>query len=268
VQQEEREVRGEVRVLMIDAEIIRIPFHGDDILCAEVDGKPNVVIKPALESIGVDYFTQIEKLRRRSWAVTGRSLSTGADGKTYEMITCDVRTFLMLLATIDERRVGKDVKPKLVAYQAEVADAIEAYWTKGGAVNPRASREQLDAIAETARRQAAVLRMLDGIVDPRWLESKARHVAARALGEEPEEDPAARPITVGEYLADQGVTAAAARKLSSTFGKKLKAAYIRNRGETPGTSRRFIDGAQRDVAVYTEADRDLFEQVWAEIGGA
>jgi hypothetical protein len=109
--------------------------------------------------------------------------------------------------------------------------------------------------------------MLDGIVDPRWLESKARHVAARALGEEPEEDPLARPITVGEFLGDQGVTTTAARKLSPTFGKKLKAAYIRRHGEEPGKAYRFIDGAQRPVAVYTEADRDLFEQVWAEIGG-
>jgi hypothetical protein len=252
----------------VEAEVVHIPFHGDDVLCVDEDGRPSLILKSALESIGVDYWSQVEKLRGRSWARTGQRLVRQSDGRPREVITVDVRTFLMLLATIDERRVGKDVKPKLIAYQAEVADAIEAYWTKGGAINPRANREQLDAIAETARRQADVLRLLDGIVDPRWLESKARHVAARALGEEPEEDPAARPITVGEYLADQGVTATAARKLSSTFGKKLKAAYIRRHGEATGTSRRFIDGAQRDVAVYTEADRDLFEQVWAEIGGA
>jgi hypothetical protein len=249
------------------AEIVRIPFHGDDILCVEVDGRPHIVLKPALESIGVDYWTQVEKLRSRSWAGTRQSPVPTAGG-VQQMMTCDVRTFLMLLATIDERRVGKDVKPKLVAYQAEVADAIEAYWTKGGAINPRATDDQLAAIIDRARAQAEVLRILDGIVDPRWLESKARHVAARALGEEPEEDPAARPVTVGEFLDGQGVTATAARKLAPTFGKKLKAAYIRRHGEAPGTAPRFVDGAQRSVAVYTVADLDLFEQVWAEIGGA
>lgn len=249
-------------------EIVRVPFHGDEILCVNYDGHPEIVLRPVIDGLGIDYWKQVEKLRRRSWAVTHlRGVQVSEQAQRREMVTCDVRTFLMLLATIDESRVGKDVKPKLIAYQAEVADAIEAYWTKGGAINPRASREQLAEIADLANRQMAVLRLMDGIVDPRWLESKARHVAARALGEEPEEDPAARPITVGEFLGDQGVTTTAARKLAPNFGKKLKAAFIRRHGEPPGTSRRFIDGAQREVAVYTEADRDLFEQVWDAISG-
>jgi hypothetical protein len=248
-------------------EVVHIPFHGDEILCVDEDGKPGIILKPALESIGVDYWGQIERLRRKSWATTRVTRVVAGDGKEREMLTVDVRTFLMLLATIDERRVGKDVAPKLIAYQAEVADVIEAYWTKGGSLNPRASRDQLDAIAETARRQMDVLRLMDGIVDAHWLELKAREVAARALGEAPELDPAARLLTVGEYLADQGVTATAARRLASTFGKRLKAAYVRRHGETPGTAPRFVDGAQRDVAVYTEADRDLFDAVWSAIEG-
>lgn len=249
------------------SEIVRIPFHGDEILCVDLDGKPNVVLKPALEAIGVDYWTQVEKLRTRSWAGTSQS-PVPTPGGVQEMVTCDVRTFLMLLATIDERRVGKDVKPKLIAYQAEVADAIEAYWTKGGAINPRATRDQLDAIAKTAGLQMSVLSRMSGIVDPRWLEGKAREVAARALGEEPEQDPATRVLTVSDYLGDQDMGAAAVRKLAPTFGKRLKAAYVRRHGEIPRTAPRFIDGAQRDVAVYTVADRDLFDAVWSEIGGA
>lgn len=250
-------------------EIVRIPFHGDEILCVAPDGQPEIVLKPALDSLGVDYWKQIEKLRRRSWAATHlRQVQVSDQAQRREMLTCDVRTFLMLLATIDETRVGKDVAPKLIAYQAEVADAIEAYWTKGGAINPRATRAQLDSIAETARRQMDVLRLMPGLVDARWLEAKAREVAARALGEEPEQDPSTRVLTVGDYLGDQGMTAAAARRLAPTFGKRLKAAYVRRHGEIPRTAPRFVDGAQRDVAVYTEADRDLFDAVWSEIGGA
>lgn len=251
-----------------ETDVVRVPFHGDDILCIDEDGQPALILKSALETIGVDYWTQVEKLRGRSWARTGQRLVRQSDGRAREVITCDVRTFLMLLATIDERRVGKDVKPKLIAYQAEVADAIEAYWTQGGAINPRATREQLDAIAETAQRQMGVLRLMDGIVDARWLEAKAREVAARALGEAPEQDPNTRFLTVSDYLEEQDVADAAVRKLRGNFGKRLKAAFIRRHGETPGTAPRIVDGATRDVAVYTEADRDLFEQVWAEIGGA
>lgn len=248
---------------------VRIPFHGDDLLVVDIDGKPHVVLKPAIEAIGLDYWPQVEKLRKRSWAALGlRQVQVSDQAQRREMITVDVRTFLMLLATVDEARVAVDVRPKLVAYQAEVADAIEAYWTRGGVINPRASREQLDAIANTARLQADVLRALDGIVDRSWLESKARHLAARALGEEPEDDPARRPLTVGEYLVDRDVTAPAARKLASRFGKALKARYVEEHGQPPGTARRFVDGAQRDVLAYVEADRPLFDQVWQQIAVA
>ena len=220
-------------------EVVRVPFHGDEILCIEIDGKPNVVLKPALESIGVDYWTQVEKLRTRSWAGTSQS-PVPTSGGVQEMVTCDVRTFLMLLATIDERRVGKDVKPKLIAYQAEVADAIEAYWTKGGAINPRATVEQLDDIDLTIRRareRAAVLGSLKGVVDSAWLDAKGRHVAAIALGMEPDVDPATRPLTVGEFLENRGIQGASLRSMSTKFGKKLKALYREKYGTgTPASS--------------------------------
>ncbi len=245
-------------------ELVHIPFHGDEILAIDVDGQPHIVLKPALESIGVDYWTQVEKLRTRSWATTSQRLVVAADGKPRDMVTVDVRSFLMLLATIDERRVSADVKPKLVAYQAEVADAVEAYWTQGGAINPRATRKQLDEIAESAERRIRMLGAAKGLVDDRWLEAMTREQLAIGLGREPEQDPATRFLTVAEYLEEQGLAAGEIRKLSPTFGKRLKLAYVARRGQPPGKSLRFVDGAQREVFVYTAADRDLFDSVWAE----
>jgi len=244
------------------AEIIHIPFHDEEILAVDLDGKPHIVLKPAIDTIGLEYWSQVEKLKSRSWARTDLCPVRQRDGRTRDVVIVDLRTFLMLLATVDERRVAKDVKPKLIAYQAEVADVIEAYWTQGGIINPRATDPQIAAIIDRTKRQAEVLRVLDGIVDPTWLESQARHIAARALGKAPEDDPAHRLLTVGEYLDEHGVTAAAARKLAPQFGKRLKALYLQRHGQPPGISRRFVDGAQRDVAVYTETDRDLFDHVW------
>jgi antirepressor protein len=120
------------------SEIVRIPFRGDEILAANHQGKPHVILKPALEAIGLDFDSQRQKLAGKSWATTVLITALAEDGRTRQMLAADVRTFLMLLATIDERRVAKNVRPKLVAYQSEVADAIERYWTKGQAINPRA----------------------------------------------------------------------------------------------------------------------------------
>lgn len=242
------------------SEIVRVPFHGDEILTIDQGGKPHVILKPALEKLGVDYSAQYRRLQRRSWAcVAMTATQLPGDNQVRQVVTVDVRTFLMLLATIDEQRVEPAVRPTLIAYQQEVADAIEKYWTKGGAINPRATQEQRDLIA------AQILVTLAPIVGRDWAEAKARHLAARALGEEPDIDPATRPLTVGEYLADRGITATAQRSLAPKFGKELKGVYRRQRGGEPPAVERFVDGALRSVAGYTEADRDLFDEVYTRV---
>lgn len=119
-------------------EIVPIPFHGDSVLTVEHDGKPHIILKPAFEAIGLDAARQVAKIQRQPWATTAVTAVVAADGKVRDMVTADVRTFLMALATIPVARVAAHVRPKLVEYQSEVADAIEAYWTKGSVINPRA----------------------------------------------------------------------------------------------------------------------------------
>lgn len=249
------------------SELIRIPFHGTEVLTVEVDGRPHVVLRPAIEALGLAYQPQHRKLAGKSWArVTTRVMQIPGDDQRREHVVVDVRTFLMLLATIDEHRVKPEVRPLLVAFQAEVADAIEAYWTRGGAINPRATDDQLAAIIGRARAQMEVLRLADGLVSRDWLEAKARHVAARALGEEPEIDLARRPLTVGEYLEERGITGPALRSLSPAFGKTVKRLYRDRYDREPPQVDRFVDGALRKVAAYTEADRELFDAAFVLIG--
>lgn len=247
------------------AEIIRVPFHGSYLHTVLVDGEPHVVLKPTIEAMGIDWEPQRKKLARRSWATTSQREAVAADGKIRQMDTCGLDAWSMLLANIDENRVNDTARPLVIAYQRESAQALRDYWTRGGAINPRATEDQLDAIVRRAKAQAEVLRTLDGIVDAAWLDAKARHVAARALGEEPEVDPTRRPLTVGEYLEDKGVTGEALRSLSTTFGKRLKHAYRTRYGSEPGRTERFVSGALREVAAYTEQHRPLFDTVWAEV---
>lgn len=242
-------------------EIVRIPFNDDEVLAVEIDNKPHILLKSAFESIGLDADQQIRKLQKQPWSCTVVTTVQVGDQRR-NMITADIRTFLMALATIPAARVAEAVRPKLISYQAEVADAIEAYWTKGGAINSRATEDQLNAIIGRAKAQADVLGALQGIVDPAWLEAKARHVAARALGEEPEIDPATRPLTVGEYLQDKGIRDAHLRSVSTQMGRRVKGLYVGVHGVEPGKVDRFIDGALRSVFAYTEADRSLFDQAW------
>lgn len=139
-------------------ELVHVPFHDDDVLLVNMSGEPHVVLRPALENIGLDYSTQLKKLQGRSWATVGQCPTVGADGRIREMVTVDVRTFLMLLATVNESSVSDAIRPALIAYQREIADAINAYWTRGGMVNPRSTLAaprllSLDEAAATLRQQ-------------------------------------------------------------------------------------------------------------------
>lgn len=245
---------------MTGTDLIPFDFHGDRLMLVDHNGQPHVVLKTALDALGLDYPTQYTKLRRRSWATVGQCPTVAADGRTRDMVTVDVRTFLMLLATVDEHRVAADVKPKLVMYQAEVADAIEAYWTKGGAINPRASAEQLDEI----RRQAEVLEALRNVVDPGWLDAKGRILAARALGDTPQLDPASKPLTVSVYLGERGVKGKQAKAVAPMFGKRLKASYVDVFGVDPPSIEDVVGRHTVRVAQYQEQHRYLFDQVWAK----
>lgn len=113
------------------SDLVQIPFHDGEILAVEVEGKPWIVLRPAVESMGLDYATQLTKLRGRSWACVGLCpTQMPGDDQRREVTIVSLRTFLMLLATIDERRVSVEVRPLLVAYQNEVADVIERHFTR------------------------------------------------------------------------------------------------------------------------------------------
>jgi hypothetical protein len=236
------------------SEIVHIPFHGDDVLTVSVDGQPEIIMKPVLEGLGLDYWAQVRKLRDRSWATTASRAVVAADGKTRDMITCDIRTFLMLLATIDENRVAAEVRPKLVIYQAEVADAIEAYWTKGVAINPRVSHEE-------AAKVIAVFAQA-GIGDAGFWDTKARQLTGRVLGETPEYDQESKPLTVSIYLKDQGLKDADIRKVCGSFGKALKKKYVEAYGVKPPEIEDLVNRQMVMVAQYQERHRDLFDSVW------
>lgn len=110
-----------------------IKFHGTELPVVEVEGEPRVCLNEAFTAIGLYSNTQIKKLRKQPWASLAptavTTLRAGQEVK-YNVITSDVRTFLMALATIPVTRVAEHVRPVLVAYQCEVAKVIEEHFTK------------------------------------------------------------------------------------------------------------------------------------------
>ncbi|MGW4119855.1 phage antirepressor N-terminal domain-containing protein [Nocardia sp. NPDC004711] len=221
------------------------------------------VFRPMVNFFGLDYSTQLRKLKGKSWATLVTSTMVGADGKSREMVSIDRRTMSMWLATLDENRVAEDKRPDLRAYQAQAADALDAYLHEGGAINPNATAQQLDHVMQRARAQMEIIRLADGIIDPKHLEAKARIVLARGLGEAPELDPANTPLYIQTYLEEKGLSRASVKSLSSPFGKRVKAAYILKCGDEPKKyPLTASNGRVVQVNAYVESDRPLMDEVW------
>ena len=243
--------------------ISMIPFHGTNIQSVEIDGNPHIVLKPMVESIGMDYSRQLQKLKGKSWATMGMTATVGADGKSREMTVIDLRTLTMWLATIDENRVSEEARPLVVAYQSEVADAIEAYWSKGGAINPRANEHQMNALLRQTQMQMELCQVAKGLIHPDHLEAKARIVLARGLGEAPELNPETRPLYAQDYLKEKNLSAKQRRSKAPMFGKRLKKLYVEKYGREPEKYDMDMQNGQvRPVNAYTEADRPLMDEVW------
>ena len=191
--------------------------------------------------------------------------TTGSDGKTYEMVGGDRRTLTMWLATLDESRVREDKRAELVAYQSEAADALDAYFHHGAAINPRATERQLNAAIFQARAQMELCQAAQGLIHPDHLEAKARVILARGMGENAELNPATRPLYTSDFLKSKNLSAKRTKSVAGVFGKRVKKAYIERHGVEPKLyPLDLANGQTRDVLAYTEADRSLLEEVWAE----
>ena len=245
-------------------QIVAIPFHGQTVQSVEVDGKPHVVFRPLVESIGLDYRSQSRRLSGKSWAGMVK-MTIPSKGGPQEMTCIDVRTLTMWLATIDENRVSEEARPLVVAYQNEVADAIESYWTQGGAINPRATEHQKKAMMFELRSQMELAQAAKGLIHDDFLEAKARIILASGMGEAPELDPATKPLYVQQFLKEKGLSKKQLSAKAPGFGKRLKNQWMKSHGTAPQKAPiELQNGRIIDVYGYTEADRPLMESIWQE----
>ncbi|WP_234785805.1 phage antirepressor N-terminal domain-containing protein, partial [Mycolicibacterium elephantis] len=164
---------------------VAVPGADAPMQAAQINGRAFVAFRPLCDALGVDTDSQAKKLRSRSWATTVLSTVVAADGRTREMLMVDRRTLTMWLATLDERRVSSDARDRVVAYQSEAADALDAYFNKRTAAP---SMNQLDVLRaaldqiEAAQRDAARARDLAEHTEARLDAIEGRHDWFAAVG--------------------------------------------------------------------------------------
>ena len=235
--------------------LVQIPFHNTSLSALSDEGKPLVSLRHMCESIGIDYPSQLKRVKRSPWGNVVIMTTLDTVGRQFEMAMVNRRTMTMWLATIDPARLkNEDAKAYLALFQNEAADALDAYFHEGVALNPRAIKYD---------EQARVLESLRNLIDPAWLEAKAKIVAARALGEVPEIAPADMPLYSEAYLNEKPeLTKAEAKRIRSTFGRRVATQYRAEHGKDPMKSPGEVGSRVRAINAYTEADRWIFDKVW------
>lgn len=159
-------------------------------------------------------------------------------------------------------------KPQAKAFKRwithEVIPAIRKTGHYEAAVAPEPPRE-LAAVGGPLpyRDQAELLVTLRPVLPESYAIATGKVILARAMGDRPELLPAETPLYAATFLAGKGHRQATVSKFQSGFGQRVSNLYFKVHGrrpeKIPGPAGSRID----KVAVYTEDDRPLLEQVYA-----
>ncbi|MDC7087812.1 phage antirepressor N-terminal domain-containing protein [Corynebacterium pseudodiphtheriticum] len=249
----------------MNSQLVTIPVPGtsNPIMAVQYDGTEWVAARHICDALGIEWGAQRNKLKGKLWATVSLIDTVGADGKKREMSMVDRRTLTMWLATIDTNRVSEAARPTLEAYQLEAANALDAYFHNGGAINPRAKEHQLNALMRQSQMQMELCQAAKGLIHPDHLEARARIVLARGLGEAPELNPETRPLYTADFLKSKNLSTKKMKSVAPMFGKRMKALYTLEKGSEPEKYDLTLPNGQvRQVNGYTEADRPLMQKIW------
>ena len=96
------------------------------------NGEKRVAIKPICEALGVSHKPQIERIKTDPilGSVVMLSVTTGSDGKKYEMVTIPFKYVFGWLFLIDSRNVKEEARESVLKYQMECYDALYKHFTE------------------------------------------------------------------------------------------------------------------------------------------
>lgn len=127
------------------AQLVKVPFRGKDLFAVEKDGDRYIPLRPYCDVLHLALQSQLAKLKGYPWAVVTMIVTTGADGKSYEMACLPLRAFPMWLTTIHPSKVKPEAREDLALYQTEAADVLYKHF-----LGSHGSPPDINALIEAA----------------------------------------------------------------------------------------------------------------------
>lgn len=96
------------------------------------NGQKLVPVKPICEALGVDYSTQLQKLKDDEFLSSTMGLSpiVASDGKDREMVCIPLKFVFGWLFTINPRNVKEEARESVTRYRAKCYDVLYDYFSK------------------------------------------------------------------------------------------------------------------------------------------
>lgn len=109
-----------------------IIINGTQIFISDNGTEKIVAIKPICKALGIAFSSQFSKIKEDS-SLRSRvtsSVTTGADGKTYEMVHLPLKYIFGWLFTINPENVNPEVKQQIINYREECYEKLYDSFTK------------------------------------------------------------------------------------------------------------------------------------------
>ncbi len=129
-----------------DMNIIKIDFHGDDLISVEKDGIIYIAMKPICEGMGLNWSSQRIKLQKNKEKFNCADIGAVAeDGKIRESLCLPLENLNGWLFSINPEKVNSEIKDIVITYQNECFIVLHDYWHKGLAMKKPSNQAELVA---------------------------------------------------------------------------------------------------------------------------
>lgn len=155
-----------------------VPFYDDALLPWRdpESGKGYVAPKPMVDMFGLDWRSQYRKIMRNPLFQEGMVMMTiPSGGGRQEALLLESRLVHAWLMTIIASRLRPTLREKVLRYQRECAQALDDYFTRGIAVNPRVVADPPPALAYSAREVALMEELI--ATQKTFIASQQQHIA-------------------------------------------------------------------------------------------
>lgn len=137
-----------------------------DVVSTVKDGETLVPIKPICTAIGIAFERQYTKLRDDETfkSVITLTVTTGADGKQYEMVCLPLMYVYLWLGSINPKNVSDEARPEVSRYRVECAEVLYAYFTGASKREQEQNQqeirllEELNSLSEDLQRAKSEIR--------------------------------------------------------------------------------------------------------------